>query len=138
MTTEETQDTPDENKEAVIHTESSSEVSKDSKNLGMLCHLLSFSAFFTGLGAILGPLILWLIKKDQDAFVDEHGKEAVNFNITILICAVISAILIPVFGLGILLLLATSIFWFVMTIIASLKASKGESYKYPICIRLIK
>ena len=63
------------------------EVSKDARNMAMLCHLL---AIFTG---FLGPLIIWLIKKDEDPFVDEHGKEALNFQITVFIAMFVSGIL---------------------------------------------
>ena len=54
------------------------QVSKDARNMALLCHLL---AIFTG---FLGPLILWLLKKDDDSFIDEHGKEALNFQIALL------------------------------------------------------
>ncbi len=135
MTTEENQD----NTEPLVETTSAtSELPSDSKNLGMLCHLLSLTACFSGIGSILGPLILWLIKKDQDAFVDEQGKESINFNITVIILVVISAILIPLFGLGLLLMGLITIAWFVLTIIASIAASKGESYKYPFSFKFLK
>jgi uncharacterized protein len=106
-------------------------VSQDSKNMGMLCHLLGI---FTG---FLGPLILWLIKKDDDKFVDSQGKEALNFQITVIFAVIASYILMIVF-IGILLLPATFICNLIFCIMGSVAASKGQNYKYPVCIRLIK
>ena len=112
-------------------------LSKDSLNMGMLCHLLAFTAFFTGVGSILGPLIIWLVKKDQDPYVDEQGKESLNFQISIAIYGIISAILMVAF-IGFILIFVVAIAWFVLTIVGTIKASKGEPWKYPLTIRLIK
>ena len=106
-------------------------VSQDSKNMGMLCHLLGLFTCF------LGPLILWLIKKDNDQFVDSQGKEALNFQITVIFAIIASYILMIVF-IGIFLWLATIICDLIFCIMASVAASKGENYRYPVSIRLIK
>ena len=104
----------------------------------MLCHLSSFSGYIgLPLGTILGPLIVWLIKKDELPLVDDQGKEALNFNISIAIYGIVSAILIFVF-IGILLLLAVVVFHLVLTIIASIRANRGEAYRYPLTIRILK
>lgn len=118
-------------------TSQTSGLSKDSLNLGMLCHLLAFTAFFTGVGSILGPLIIWLMKKDEDPYVDEQGKESLNFQISIAIYGIISAILIFAV-IGFFLIFVVAIAWFVLTIVGTMKASKGELWKYPLTIRLIK
>ncbi len=102
----------------------------------MLCHLTSLSGYFVPLGNILGPLIIWLVKKDQMPLVDDQGKESLNFQISVTIYFLVSAILIMVF-IGILLVFAVVIFHLVFTIIATVKASQGEAYRYPMCIRLI-
>ena len=106
-------------------------VSQDSKNMGMLCHLLGLLTCF------LGPLILWLIKKDEDEFVDSQGKEALNFQITVMFAIIASWILMPVL-IGFFLFFATIICDLVFCISASVAASKGKDYRYPVCIRLIK
>ena len=119
----------------------------EERNWAMAAHLSALaggllSGFFGGLGVFVGPLIVWLIKKDTMPFVDEQGKEALNFNIT---CAIAFLILIvfSVMTLGIGLLLtvplwvAVGIFWLVVTIIAAVKVSNGEHYRYPISLRLI-
>ncbi len=101
----------------------------DSRNLALLSHLLGL---FTG---FLGPLIIWLVKKDQDPFVDDQGKEALNFQITMVIaalCCLIAFCAAPV------LILIVQIIRIVFGIIATIEASKGRRYRYPFCIRLVK
>jgi len=110
---------------------------KDENNLGMLCHLLAFSGFIIPFGGFIGPLVLWLMKKDESAFVDHHGREALNFQITMAICLILSSILIFVF-IGLLLVPIFLIINVVFIIIASIAAQKGEQYTYPMTIRLIK
>ena len=102
----------------------------DSKTMAMLCHLL-------GLVGFLGPLIIWLIKKDESELVNDQGKEALNFQLTILIAFFVSIVLCFVL-IGFLLLPAVWIFDIVMIIIASMKANSGIRYRYPLCIRFIK
>lgn len=110
--------------------------SKDERLFGMLCHLTAFSGFVIPLGSIIGPLVVWLIKRDASYFIDAQGKESLNFQISIAIYSIVSAILILV-GVGIILLIAVGIFWFVMTIIASIKANEGVEYRYPMTIRFL-
>ena len=112
-------------------------LSKDSLNMGMLCHLLAFSGIIVPFGTILGPLVMWLVKKDADPYVDQQGKESVNFQISMMIYTIASIILIFVF-IGAILLPLLIIANIVLTIIGTVKASKGEPWKYPLTIRLIK
>lgn len=104
---------------------------------GMLAHLTALSGFVIPFGFIVGPLIIWLIKKDESAFVDDQGKEALNFQISIIIYAVVSSLLILVV-IGIFLLIAIGILDIVFVIIASVKANSGERYRYPLTLRLIR
>ena len=99
--------------------------------MAMLIHV---SAIFTG---FVGPLIIWLIKKDESAFVDRHGKTALNFTITLMIAYFVSAILILVL-IGILMILALMVVGIVFPIIAAIAANKGEEYTYPLSIKFIK
>ena len=89
------------------------------------------------LGIVLGPLIVWLARRDQSAFVAAHAKEALNFNISVLLAAVVCALLMLVF-IGVLLGTALFIAWLVLTLIAAIKASEGELYRYPFSLRLVK
>ena len=111
-------------------------VSKDERTFGMLCHLAAFCGFVIPFGSIIGPLVIWLIKRDSSSFIDDQGRESLNFQISIVIYGIVSAILIFV-GIGILLSIAVGIFWFVMTLIASVKSNEGTVYRYPLTIRFL-
>ncbi|WP_290538862.1 DUF4870 domain-containing protein [Alcanivorax sp.] len=113
------------------------EPKQEERSLGLACHLLALAGLVVPFGNILGPLIMWLVKKDESAFVDDQGKEALNFNITISIAGFVAFLLIFVV-IGGLLLPIIGIFWLVMTIIAAVKANGGERYRYPLTLRLIK
>ena len=113
---------------------------ENERTFGMLAHLLGI---FTG---FLGPLIIWLVKKDEMPFVDDQGKEAVNFQITIILASIALFIILGVFSAVIPILAILVIFlWFVvwigtlvLLIMATVAANKGQRYRYPVCLRLIK
>ncbi len=110
---------------------------KDDKTFGMLCHLLAFAGCVIPVGSIVGPLVMWLIKKDSSDFVDRCGKESVNFQISIALYSLAAAPLCFLF-IGFLILIAIGIFTLVCVIQASIKANEGQDYIYPYCIRFIK
>lgn len=107
------------------------EVSKDSRNLGMLCHLLGLLTSF------IGPLVLWMLKKDDDPFIDDQGKEALNWQITMVIANVVGVIT-AAFCVGGILLAAAWICNIIFCIMGCVKASEGKAYRYPVCLRLVK
>jgi hypothetical protein len=109
------------------------------KTWGMLCHLCALSGLI-GLpfGTILGPLIIWLIKRNEIPFANDQGKESLNFQISALIAGLIISPTICLFGIGIFLLVALGIADLVLVIIATIKANGGEAYRYPYAMRLIK
>jgi len=109
---------------------------KQEKTWGMLCHLSALTVFLFPLGNIIGPLIVWLVKKDESSFVDDQGKESLNFQISFTIYCIIAAILIIVV-IGIILLIALGIVFLILVIIAAVKANEGEEFRYPLTIRLI-
>ena len=106
--------------------------------MGMLCHLLALSGLIIPFGNVIGPLIIWLMQKDKSSFADYHGKESVNFQISVTIAFLCCLPLILLFGLGFLLMLVVGVYWLVMIIVAALKASDGGRYQYPISLRFIK
>jgi uncharacterized Tic20 family protein len=121
-------------------TETSKEVNKDARMWAMFCHLVGLAAILPVVplfGGAIGALIIWQIKKDDFPFVDEQGKEALNFQISILIYAIVAGLLIFV-CIGAFLLPAVLIFDIVFLIIAAIKANDGFHYRYPMCIRFIK
>ncbi|MCA8956036.1 MAG: DUF4870 domain-containing protein [Planctomycetes bacterium] len=101
-------------------------------------HLAGLSHYLIpvpGAGVVL-PLILWQVKKDDSAFLDQQGREALNFQISILIYVVVSAIL--VFALvGIVLLPAVLLFQLVACVMAAIRANEGRVFRYPLCLRLV-
>jgi uncharacterized Tic20 family protein len=110
---------------------------KEARTWAMLCHLVALSGFCVPFGNVLGPLIVWAIKRDDDPFIDDQGKEALNFQLTMTIAVVISMILIFV-AIGVLLLIVLAIFELVMIIMASVAANEGRAYRYPLTIRFFK
>jgi uncharacterized Tic20 family protein len=112
--------------------------SSDVRTWCVLCHAAALlGLFFHFLGHILGPLVVWLIKRGDSPEIDAHGKESLNFQISMLIYDVIAFILFIVF-IGIPILIALWILNTVLVIIASIRASEGKFYRYPFTIRLIK
>jgi len=111
---------------------------KRSRMWATFCHLSALS-FLIGvpLGNILGPLIFWLIKKDEFPFVDGEGKESLNFQISMTIYGFIAFLLCFVM-IGFVLLIGLFIAEIVLVILASISANRGESYSYPCTIRFIK
>jgi uncharacterized Tic20 family protein len=112
-------------------------LTKDDRTFGMLCHLVALAGCVIPFGNIIGPLVIWLIKKDQSAFVNDQGKESLNFQISLTIYGIVSAILIFVL-IGILTSIVLGIFWLIMIIMASVKANEGIAYRYPLTIRFLK
>lgn len=102
----------------------------------MLTHLSAFAGLFIPFGNILGPFVVWIIKKDQMPEVDAHGKESMNFQISTTIYAVVFGILSFVL-IGLPFLIGLAIFWLVMVIMTSVKANEGLLYKYPLTIRFL-
>lgn len=105
--------------------------------MAMLCHLLAFSGLIVPMGHILGPLVLWLIKKDTMPMVNEHGKESLNFQITLTIVGV-ACLLTSFLILPILIAIAAAVAALVLTIMNAIKANEGQSVRYPYTLRLIK
>jgi uncharacterized Tic20 family protein len=113
-------------------------IPREARKWAMICHIIALVGILgNGIGFLLGPLIVWLLKKEDHPFIDEQGKESVNFQITMFLVAFVSAILcLLLIGFAFLFIVA-----FVMTIfpiIGAVKANEGAHYRYPFCIRFIK
>ena len=108
-----------------------------SRTWEVLSHIVAFSGFLIPFGNIIGPLVIWLMKKAESPSIEAHAKESLNFQISMtiwtLICAATFLILI-----GIVLVPAAIVTNVVLTIIGAVKASNGEFYRYPLTIRFIK
>jgi len=114
-------------------------VPKPERTWGMLCHLAGVAGFIIPLvGFILGPLVVWLLKREEYTFVDDQGKEAVNFQVSITIYMIVSIVLVFFLTGFFLLLLAVAIFNIAMMIKAMIRSSDGQRFRYPLTIRIVK
>ena len=112
--------------------------SRDVRTWNVLCHATALAGFFVAwAGHILGPLIVWRAKRSDSPEIDEYGKESLNFQISMLIYNVIAGVLCLVL-IGFIILAILHILNLVLVIIASIQASEGKFYRYPMTIRLIK
>jgi hypothetical protein len=108
-----------------------------SKTWDMLCHLSALAGFIIPFGNLIGPVLVWQIKKNEFPSVDAHGKESVNFQISVVIYAFVGFLLTFVL-IGIPLLVLLALGSLVLIVIASIKANNGEAYRYPLTIRFLK
>ena len=116
----------------------SSSTSSDTRTWCVLAHATALVGFLVPLaGHIVGPLIVWLVKRVDSAEIDAHGKESLNFQLSMLIYNLIAAVLCLVL-IGFFILAILHILNVVLVIIASIQASEGKLYRYPLAIRLIK
>jgi uncharacterized Tic20 family protein len=99
--------------------------------------------FMGGLPAFLGPLIIWLVRKDEDAWSAGHGRDALNFNLSVLLYAA-ALLLLAIVTLGVGLLIAVpgwialALGWFALTIVGAIKAASDQTFRYPLSIRFVK
>ncbi|MEX2598035.1 MAG: DUF4870 domain-containing protein [Dehalococcoidia bacterium] len=110
----------------------------ETRRWAALLHASALAGYFIPIpfGTVVLPLILWLVKKNDLPALDEHGKAAVNFQITMAIAAIVSVILMFVL-IGFLLLPAVAIYALVEIILNAIRASNGESPNYRISLRLL-
>jgi uncharacterized Tic20 family protein len=113
--------------------------SKTERNWAMGCHLIALCGLLVPnlILGLIGTLVLWLLKRDEGAFIDDQGKEALNFQISMLIYAFVCGVL-SVIVIGLFLFVALGVFSFVFVIVAAIKASEGKRFRYPMCLRFIK
>lgn len=126
-------------------------LSSEDRTWGMLAHLSALAMFVLPLGNVLGPLLVWLLGREKSEFIDDQGREALNFQIGVTIAVAILALFvfimtiftfllipIPLAFLGILLIVAVVVFAIATGITGAIKANQGERYRYPIRIQLVK
>src|SRR5713101_8803766 len=112
-------------------------LSREARTWAVLCHASALIGFFLpALGHIFGPLIVWLLKRGEFPEIDEHGKESLNFQISMLIYSLIAAVLCLLL-IGFFILAILHILNLVLVIVASVQASEGRLYRYPLPLRLI-
>jgi uncharacterized Tic20 family protein len=122
-------------------------ITKNDKNYSAITHLSGFAGWFFPFGNVLAPLVLWVAKKNESSYIDEHGKSAVNFQLSLILYGILLVILfVPIailtLGLGVIAIVLGIIPAIILKIIlivsASIKANNGEPYQYPFTIEFIK
>jgi uncharacterized Tic20 family protein len=112
-------------------------VDQEVRNTAVAAHLSTLAGLVVPFGSIIGPLAVWLTRRDRDPFIDDTGREALNFGISIAIygmVALVGALLL----VGIPLLIVGMIAWVVLASLAAVKASQGQAYRYPLTLRLVR
>lgn len=125
--------------EDIVVEASSEGPSKNERQWAMGCHLIGLCGVIVPFPAagLIGALVLWLVKREDGAFIDDQGKESLNFQISLLIYSV-ACLILTFIGIGVLLFFPLIVFGLVCIILAAIKASEGTAFRYPACIRLIK
>ncbi|MFL5882740.1 MAG: DUF4870 domain-containing protein [Actinomycetes bacterium] len=107
------------------------------RNTAAVAHLSTFAGLVIPFGSVIGPLAVWLTRRHRDPFIDQAGREALNFGISIAIYG--SVLLVAVLMLvGIPLLMVGVVAWVVLASLAAVKASQGQAYRYPLTLRLVR
>lgn len=111
--------------------------SPEARQWAMFCHFAAFLGMIFPFGNLLGPLIIWQLKKETDPFIDAQGKEALNFQITVSL-AMVASMFLMLLVIGFALIGLVAVGALILTIIAGIKANEGVAYRYPFTWRLIK
>src|SRR6056297_2201348 len=111
-------------------------VTDEEQTWGVLLHASAFCGLLVPFGNVLGPLLVWLIKRDESRFIDESGKNALNFQLTWTML-MLGALLSLLVGVGLLLVPAVGVAWLVIVVLATVRASEKEVYEYPLTLDLV-
>ena len=107
------------------------------RNTAVAAHLATFAGLIVPFGSVIGPLAVWLTRRDRDPFIDQAGREALNFGISIAIYGTV-LLVAALMLVGIPLLMVGVVAWVVLSSLAAVKASQGQSYRYPLTLRLVR
>jgi uncharacterized Tic20 family protein len=112
-------------------------LSETERNWAMLCHLSAFAGFFFPFGGIIGPVICWLTRRDESGWVNINGRNSLNFQLSMLLYIVLALpLILIIIGIPIIIMLVT--LNVICIIIASVKAGKGELFRYPLMIPFLQ
>ncbi|WP_462180971.1 DUF4870 domain-containing protein [Pseudoalteromonas gelatinilytica] len=110
---------------------------KEQRTWAMFCHLSALAGLLFPFGSVIGPLIVWLVKKEEMPLVAEHGRKSLNFQLTMMIAYIVCFMLMFVV-VGVILLPLVALFSLIMVVISAIKANDGKEVKYPMAIEFIK
>lgn len=110
----------------------------EARKWAMLCHYAAFAWFLAPMiGNVIGPLVVWQLKRESDPYVDEQGREALNFQLTLSLALMVGGVLAWIL-IGFPLMVLVSVVGLVLTVIGGIKANEGKAWRYPFCIRFLK
>jgi uncharacterized Tic20 family protein len=112
-------------------------VDQEIRNTAVAAHLSTFAGLVVPFGSVIGPLAVWLTRRDRDPFIDQAGREALNFGISIAIYGLVM-LAAALMLIGIPFLIVGVIAWVVLASLAAAKASQGQAYRYPLTMRLVR
>jgi uncharacterized protein len=112
-------------------------VDQEVRNTAVAAHLSTFAGLVVPFGSVIGPLAVWLTRRDRDPFIDQAGREALNFGITIAVYGAV-VLVAALMLVGIPLLIAGVIAWVVLASLAAVRASQGQAYRYPLTMRFVR
>jgi uncharacterized Tic20 family protein len=112
-------------------------VDQEVRNTAVAAHLSTLAGLVVPFGSVIGPLAVWLTRRDRDPFIDQAGREALNFGISIAIYGLV-ALVTALMLVGIPLLMVGVVAWVVLASVAAVKASQGQAYRYPLTMRFIR
>ena len=110
---------------------------KDQRTWAMFCHLSALAGLLFPFGSVIGPLIVWLVKKEEMPLVAEHGRKSLNFQLTMMIAYIVCFMLMFVV-VGVILMPLVALFSLIMVVVSAIKANDGKEVKYPMAIEFIK
>lgn len=110
---------------------------KEQRTWAMFCHLSALAGLLFPFGSVIGPLIVWLVKKEEMPLVAEHGRKSLNFQLTMMIAYIVCFMLMFVV-VGVILLPLVALFSLIMVVVSAIKASDGKEVNYPLTIEFIK
>lgn len=110
---------------------------KDQRTWAMFCHLSALAGLLFPFGSVIGPLTVWLVKKEEMPLVAEHGRKSLNFQLTMMIAYIVCFMLMFVV-VGVILLPLVALFSLIMVVVSAIKANDGKEVKYPMAIEFIK
>ena len=110
---------------------------KEQRTWAMFCHLSALAGLLFPFGSVIGPLIVWLVKKEEMPLVAEHGRKSLNFQLTMMIAYIVCFMLMFVV-VGVILLPLVALFSLIMVVVSAIKANDGKEIKYPMAIEFIK
>ena len=110
---------------------------KEQRTWAMFCHLSALAGLLFPFGSVIGPLIVWLVKKEEMPLVAEHGRKSLNFQLTMMIAYIVCFMLMFVV-VGVIPLPLVALFSLIMVVVSAIKANDGKEVKYPMAIEFIK